>query len=349
MAAFVNNKSVIWTSAPDFSHQTIPLTSIIAIGASETSFCFHHEQAFSVLRRPATIVATVLAALFLTRATTSFQFWASVLLVPKTSTPLVPYTIPPVAHAIGMAISPYKYFTSALYVYHDTRIISCAEWSFTDKHRLCSDRYGWERPLKMRAGTLKFVAVGNPNLISAAFRASSRLSNLPASLLSLKWLLSSPPSVIPFYEADDSGMAANPRKGNQVRQEDRINFHQHVAAHKFLSGQSLVALSHQYVETLRRNFHSLGHNPGEWVTYPDLYAFLQEHVSSAAIESLMGSEILGLNSDIIQDIWTFDANVPKFLKHLPEWLIPGAYRSRRKLLSSIKKWHTHAHQNQRSS
>lgn len=192
---------------------------------------------------------------------------------------------------------------------------------------------------------MKFVAVGNPKLISAAFKASSRLSNIPASLLSLKWLLASPSDVIPFYEADDSGMAASPRKGSQVRQEDRINFHQHASAHKYLSGQSLLALSDQYTKTLSRNLERLNPKNGDWITYPDLYAFLQEHVSSAAIESLMGSEILRLNPDIVQDLWTFDANVPKFLKHLPEWMIPGAYKSRRKLLSSIKKWHAHAHQN----
>lgn len=195
----------------------------------------------------------------------------------------------------------------------------------------------------MKAGTLNFVAVGDPNLISAAFKASSRLSNKPASLLSLKWLLASPRDVIPFYEADDSGVAANPRKGSRVLQEDRINFHQHASAHKYLSGRGLLALSERYVETLGRNLDALSHIGDDWVEYPDLYAFLQEHVSSAAIESLMGSEILRLNPDIVKSIWTFDANVPKFLKHLPGWLIPAAYRSRRRLLSAIKKWHAHAH------
>lgn len=82
----------------------------------------------------------------------------------------------------------------------------------------------------------------------------------------------------------------------------------------------------------------------EWVSYPDLYSFLQDYVSSAAIESLMGSEILRLNPDIVQDLWTFDSNVPRFLRHLPEFMIPGAYKSRRKLLRSIKKWHAHAHE-----
>lgn len=125
MAVFINSTSVTWTSASAFSYQTLPLTPIIAIRASETSFWFH--QGLSVLRRPVAMVAIVLVSLFLTRAITSFQSWTSVHLAPRTSTPLVPYTIPFVAHAIGMAISPYKHFTSALYVYHDSWMISCAE------------------------------------------------------------------------------------------------------------------------------------------------------------------------------------------------------------------------------
>lgn len=196
----------------------------------------------------------------------------------------------------------------------------------------------------MKAGTLSFVAVGNPKLIKRVFKASSILSNKPASLLSLKWLLATPPSVIPFYEADNSGTAVNPRHGSNVRQENRINYLQHATAHKYLSGQSLLALSEQYTRVLDRNLDSLNCTTGDWASYPDLYSFLQEYVSSAAIESLMGSEILRLNPDIVRDLWTFDANVPKFLKHLPEWLIPSAYRSRRRLLSAIKRWHAHANE-----
>lgn len=191
---------------------------------------------------------------------------------------------------------------------------------------------------------MSFVAVGNPKLIKSAFKASSLLSNKPASLLSLKWLLATPPTVIPFYEADNSGTASSPREGSDVRHENRINYLQHATAHKYLSGQSLFALSEQYVRILGRNLDLLNHTTGNWVDYPDLYSFLQNHVSTAAVESLMGSEILRLNPDIVQDLWTFDANVPKFLKHLPEWLIPSAYISRRKLLSAIKKWHAHANE-----
>lgn len=84
---------------------------------------------------------------------------------------------------------------------------------------------------------------------------------------------------------------------------------------------------------------------GEWLEHPDLYSFLQQHVSRSAIETLMGSKILELNPEIVEDFWTFDKNVPLFIRCLPRWLVPGPYRSRNRLLASIKKWHAYAHEN----
>ncbi|KAF2197033.1 cytochrome P450, partial [Delitschia confertaspora ATCC 74209] len=203
-------------------------------------------------------------------------------------------------------------------------------------------RYGHCIPLEFRAGWLNFVVVSNPEHIITVFKSSKWLSSKPATIFSLKNLLATPPDVIPFYEADDSGMAGNPRKESKMEQKNRIHYWQAITAQKFLSGQHLVHLSNRYLTTLHRNLESLSIGE-DWVDMPDLYNFLQRNVTRAAIESIMGSKILEMNPTLVEDFWNFDNCVPKFLRGLPRWLIPSAYKNRDNLLRNIKKWHEYAH------
>ncbi|RYP83964.1 hypothetical protein DL769_001270 [Monosporascus sp. CRB-8-3] len=167
---------------------------------------------------------------------------------------------------------------------------------------------------------------------------------MPAVVFSLKYLLNSPSSVIPFYKADNSGMATTPCKGSTVEHVNRIHFHQARTAQKFLSSQHLLYISEKYLATLERNLNSLHQTgTGEWAEYPDLYQFLQVQVVRASIATLMGTKILELNPTLIDDFWKFDTNVPLLMRGFPRWLIPGVYRARDRLHTSIKKWHAHAH------
>ncbi|KAK4459164.1 cytochrome P450 [Cladorrhinum samala] len=205
--------------------------------------------------------------------------------------------------------------------------------------------HGDSQPMLVKAGPfLHFTAVTDPTHIQTVFRSSKHLSSKPGTLFSLRNLLSSPAHVIPHYDADDSGMAATPRKGSNTEQKDRIHYLQASAVQKLLSGQHLVALSEKFVSVLDRNLASAV-SSSEWVEHPDLYAFLQSTVSRSAIESLMGSAILDRHPDLLSQFWEFDYSVPLFLRCLPKWLIPSAYRARSKLLKTVKSWHAHAHEN----
>lgn len=195
----------------------------------------------------------------------------------------------------------------------------------------------------IKAGLLHFTMVANPEHIQAIFKSSKNLSSKPAAIFALRHLLGTPAASISFYMADDSGMAAVPRKGSKTRLEDRIHFHQAHASQKYLSGSHLTSLSETYVRTLRRNLNALDIHDS-WVDYPDLYAFLQDSVFRSSVESMMGSKIFEMAPTIVEDFWSFDYNVPSFLRRVPRWLIPSAYKSRDRLLSAVKKWHAHAHQ-----
>ena len=193
----------------------------------------------------------------------------------------------------------------------------------------------------MKAGFLNFTIVANTEHVKKIFASSKTLTSQPSTIFALKHLCAPPKHVISFYEADDSGMASVPRKKSRTAQQDRIHFHQARASQKFLAGEHMQHLASQYFGTLERNLEAVGLQEETWAEFPDLFAFLQDHVSRSAIESIMGSKILELNPDLIENFWTFDNNVPLFLRCIPRLFMPRAYRARDRILASIKKWHAY--------
>lgn len=193
-------------------------------------------------------------------------------------------------------------------------------------------------------GWKSLIILSNPSHIQAIFRSSKQLSSKPGVLFALRYILNTPSRAIPLYEADDSGMATTPSKRSNVAPANRIHFHQARAAQKFLSGQHLTFITERYLSTLKSNLQSLEtHRTNDWVEYPDLYAFLKVLVLRTAVETLMGSKILEMNPELIDDFRTFDSNIPWFSRGFPRWLMPAAYRARDRLLAGIKQWHAHAH------
>lgn len=201
-------------------------------------------------------------------------------------------------------------------------------------------QYGWARPLRIEAGSQSFTILGNPALINQVFRSSKQLASKPGAVFAAKYFLGTPSESIPLYEADDSGMASRPKRESSTKQEDRIHYHQHHAAQKYLSAQHLPPLSQRFVATLVRNLEVISN---DWFEHPGLYSFLQHQVGASGIEALMGTEILRLNPTLIKEYDIFEHSIPKFARCLPRWLLPKEYANRDKLLDGFKKWHVHAH------
>lgn len=194
-------------------------------------------------------------------------------------------------------------------------------------------------------GWFSFTIVTNPEHIQTIFRSSKQLHSKVAVTFALKNLLKTPSSAISWYEADNSGIGNTPLKGSTTEHAHRIHFHQARTSQKFLSNQHLWKLSSRYLQILEEYLETIikGTPSEQWVEFPDLYHFLQVHVTRAMIHSLMGSHLLETSSTFIEDFWTFDSHVPRLLRAFPRWMIPKAYQARDRLLETIKTWHAHAH------
>lgn len=191
----------------------------------------------------------------------------------------------------------------------------------------------------MQLGPFSVYLVSGSDHIKSIFKTPHGLGT-PALLIAVRDILGTPKHVVPFYAADNSGVSARPQPGSNVPPERRILYIQHKVAHKYLTGQELKGISERYMKILQRNL-SIGIEY-DWIDIPDLQAFLQSQLFSAAVESMCGTYIFSLNPTLVEDFWQFDRNVPLLYKGVPQWMYPSAYRAREKMLTSMKKWHKFA-------
>ncbi|KAH6653321.1 cytochrome P450 [Truncatella angustata] len=233
--------------------------------------------------------------------------------------PVVPYWLPGLYHTIPILINPTDFVFGTI------------------------KRFGWERPFQLKAGPTNFTLTANPFHIQEIFK-SRFLSAKSITRISAKNLLDIPSKILAFYDADDSGMAAEPRKGSKTAQEDRILYHQTHSAQKFLAAPYLGSLAERYLKFFNEHVDRLA--IGEtWVEYPDLYKFLQMTVSRANIEAMMGSKIFEVNPGLIEHFWLAKRNAHLYFRGWPRWLIPTAFRERDRVVDEIEKWHTYAFKN----
>ncbi|KAI0490288.1 cytochrome P450 [Xylaria cf. heliscus] len=202
-------------------------------------------------------------------------------------------------------------------------------------------QHGWERPVRFKAAGTTFTVVANPRHIAAIYKNSRFISSRSITERAAKYILGIPSHIIPFYQADDSGMAAEVRKGSKVSQENRILYHQTHTAQKFLASPYLEPLAQRYTNMFRSNIEALKIGT-EWVEYSDLYQFCQMTSSRATIEATMGSRILDLNPDLVTDFWSAKNSAPEYYRGLPRFIAPKIYAARDRVVKSIEKWHNFA-------
>ncbi|KAJ3536611.1 hypothetical protein NM208_g6648 [Fusarium decemcellulare] len=152
------------------------------------------------------------------------------------------------------------------------------------------------------------------------------------------------PKAVELYRADDSGYGPSPAPGSAVEPGDRILLEIHNLVNRNLTGASLATITAQFQTTLAEQLSELDTIGDEWVEIPDLNAFMRTHIMKAALTAMFGPHLIDLNPTFVDDFWVYNADIGPLYMGLPQWLIPGAYRRREKMLQSIMRWHKFAHE-----
>lgn len=179
-------------------------------------------------------------------------------------------------------------------------------------------------------------------MVNKFFKPTPAVASSLGIGVAMKTVFGTPNHILPLYFGDDSGQLLRPMPGSQVAPENRIRYFYTKASHQHLASMNGIRLGERYMDILSRNISTNTSLGIEWVELPDLWLFIQKLVFPASTEVLFGSFLLSLNPTLTEDFWAFDRSIPILLKGLPRWLSPRAYKSRDKMLNSIKKWHTFA-------
>lgn len=144
-----------------------------------------------------------------------------------------------------------------------------------------------------------------------------------------------------YWDKDDSGVGLQPRKGSKVRPEHRAHLWGVHTPKTFLAGQHLIALNERFLLNLQKQLDT-ERIQEQWVEYPDLYRFVQSAMGRASTETVMGSKLLELNPNVLDDFYAYDSNLIKLMFGWPRWLAPRVYEIRDRIRAAMKTWHAEA-------
>lgn len=146
-----------------------------------------------------------------------------------------------------------------------------------------------------------------------------------------KWFRT-PKEYLHFYAAHD------PSASTPGEKPEHMHDFQVKTSLKYLSGKHLLAMSERYLAVLKSRLVALEVPTDSWIEISDFYAWLQSQVTPSVIEAMMGSRLLKMYPDIVEDFWEFEHQVANYSRGLPRWIIPSAYETRDRLLANIKAW-----------
>ncbi|KAE8384176.1 cytochrome P450 [Aspergillus alliaceus] len=208
---------------------------------------------------------------------------------------------------------------------------------------LCTaKRYGNSLPVQVVLGPIRGYFVSSPDAVRTLLRAPRNLSPKPFIALAMENMFGTPSHAMHLYRNDNSGIDPTPLPGTHVPPEQRVYFHQHQSAHRFLTGQALRRMTERFMRLLSDEINDDTRIGGEWVQLPDLYSFWKSRIFHAAVKALCGPYLLSLTPSFEEDFWEYVDEMPTLMKSMPRWMVPKAYGARDRVFAAVKTWHRFA-------
>ena len=158
--------------------------------------------------------------------------------------------------------------------------------------------------------------------VNAVWKAKC-LDSKPAVCIAMQRFFGTPKAALQFYNADDSGISLQPHPRSKIDQKHRVYYHTHKVTQGFMTGPGLALFTNRFQTLLKMQVSNSGVDQ-TWQEIPDLFSFLRDMLSTAAITTMCGPSLLALSPNLVQDLWEFDRSLPYFFKGYPSWLAPKA-------------------------
>ena len=205
-----------------------------------------------------------------------------------------------------------------------------------------------KRPVKLWVGNMKMYLVFGADNVALLFGNSKHLAR---DNLTKQAFHHSNTSQKPPENTKGHSLRANAKKIAEIGDEEaaRIGRKLHDMQHLYLSQPSEIKaitdrfsgfLQEQIEDSLKPSSNvTLGANdhkhdsPYQSKNAVSLFQFLKHRMFIASTAALMGTRILELNRNLIEDYWAYDE---AFLLGLPELMYPAGESARDRLLSAVK-------------
>lgn len=165
-------------------------------------------------------------------------------------------------------------------------------------------------------------------------------SPMTAYVYTLKYICGQDSESLAIYRADDSGPFPKPHPGTNVSPHNRVDYITHAGLLRGLTGRGLAPTTTRLSSILDKACAPTLFE--EWTEMPDLLQFFQRNIGTSIMQSLFGPTLLRLHPTFVDDFWEYEKNVPRFAWGLPSFMMPGAYRNRRKLINQLTSWYAFA-------
>ncbi|PVH99415.1 cytochrome P450 [Periconia macrospinosa] len=193
-------------------------------------------------------------------------------------------------------------------------------------------------PARIRLpGANPYIIQGTRNIVRL-FRLSGQSDFARLQVFFTCTLFGMPRPASELFLKDDSGYNSTPRKGSEVEPRNRICYRDRQLLTALLQGSEVSTMIERFTLRISRKFHDLPIGD-EWMQLPDLFEFIQTHVTPATIESFCGQELTTvIDPHFVEKLWEFDRHAPILMKNIPRWISSSSYRARDNILNSLTRW-----------
>lgn len=169
--------------------------------------------------------------------------------------------------------------------------------------------------------------------VKEIWKKSSLLSTVYLRIFAFKYLFGMPSRWLRLYQPNYEEI--------QEEAHSHLPHDLHVGLLKAMSGSGSVPLFKRFQTALKRNLQPACQHV-DWVQKNDFRQLVHQTVGLALIEAVFGPSFIQINPTIMEDIFAFNDSIPWLSKGLPQFIRPGPYKMRRRLLDGFKHWYKYS-------
>ncbi|KAF5869941.1 putative nacht and ankyrin domain protein [Botrytis fragariae] len=147
------------------------------------------------------------------------------------------------------------------------------------------------------------------------------------------------PKAVQAYVLDESGLNAKTHPQSNISTHNRVDFITHVGFLRLLTRDGLSGLYRRCSLEFSYKIQVLGIGQ-EWAEHTDIMKFWELPLIASMNRAIAGPLLEAINPDFTEDFLEFLPYAYQLVKSFPPWLIPRAYSIRKKLVATVKSWHS---------